>query len=239
MGHAGGGNIRTSVIEPLTACSASSVIEFKPVGMASSADRTVSGGSERWEMILRESRGPLEKAIIRIVVCSTCWLSDQGCIRQRLTSRIGLPGTTHARVSGAAAMRRSKGRASAGSVTPAVKFPQKMAERSPVCSVNQLANVASKSQDAVSFVSRNGAPTRTCEVEPLRRKVRSVSRCMLCSARLRSSKNDGGRSPLRFASAKAASPISHVRAWAARDGLDARVSRQRVVRDKDKEGIWR
>jgi hypothetical protein len=237
----GGGEeaAQTSVIEPLTACNANLVIEFKPVGMASSADRTVSGGSERWEMILSDSSGPLEKAMIRIVVCKTSRLSDHGCTRQSSTSRMGRPGTTLARVSGAAATRRNKGRASAGSMTPGVKFPQKMAERRPGCSVRKLTNVASNSQDAVSFVSRKGAPTRMCEIGPLRRKVSSVSRCMLCSARLSCSKNDQGRSPFRLASAKAASPISHVRIWAARDGLEAKVSRQRVVCARDKGGIWR
>lgn len=80
-------------------------------------------------------------------------------------------------------MRCSEGRASDGSVTPVVKFPQKIALRKFVCSVNQHAIVASKSQEAVSFVSLNGAPNRTCEVGPLRRMVRSVSRCILCSAR--------------------------------------------------------
>lgn len=175
----------------------------------------------------------------RIVICSTSRLSDHGCTRQSSISRMGLPGRTHARVSGAAATCCSKGRESAGSVTPGVKFPQKTAECRLLCSVSQLANVASKSQDAVSFVSRNGAPGRTCEVEPLRRKVSSVSRCMLCSARRSWSKKDGGRSPLRLASASVASPISQVRVWAARYGLEAKVSRQRVVRDKDKEGIWR
>jgi hypothetical protein len=193
------------------ACNASLVIKFKPVGMASNAERTVSGDSVRWEIILSEFSGPLEEATVRIVICSTSRLSDQGCTRHRSTSRMGLPGTTHARVSGAAATRRREGRASTGSVTPVVKLPQKMAERRLVCSVSQLANVASKSQNATSFVSLNGAPRRTCEVGPLRRRVSSVSRCILCSARWSSLKNDGGRSPLRLALAKLASPISHVR----------------------------
>jgi hypothetical protein len=63
--------VLTLVIEPLTACNANFVIELKPEGMVSNEDRTASVGSERCEMILRES-----------------------------SSRIGLPGTTHASVGG-------------------------------------------------------------------------------------------------------------------------------------------
>jgi hypothetical protein len=177
--------------------------------------------------------------MVQIAFCSTSRLRDHGCTRHRSTSRTGLPGTTHASVSGAAATRRSEGKASEGSVTPNVKFPQKMAVRRLVCSVNQLANVASKSQYAVSLVSLNGASSNTWDVAPFRRKASSVSRCVLWSAPWRSLKNVGERRPLRLASRKLVSPISHVRVCAARDGLETKVSRQRVVRDNDKAGIWR
>lgn len=203
--------VLTSVIDPLTACRANFVIELKPEGMVSNEDRTMSVGSERCEMILRESSGPVDEEMARIVVCNTSRLSGHGCTRHKSTSRIGLPGTTHASVGGDAVTRRREGRASVGRVTPSAKVPQKIAVRRPACSVNQLANVASKSQDAVSFVSLNGAPSRTWDVGPLRRKVSSVSRCILCRADRSCSKNDGVRSPFRLASRKLISPISHVR----------------------------
>ena len=206
-----GGVLLTSVIEPLTACSANFVIELRPEGMVSSEDRTMSVGSARCEMILRESSGPFDEEITWIVVCNTSRLSDHGCTRHKSISRICLPGTTHASVGGDAVTHRKEGKASIGSVTPAVKVPQKIAARRLDCSVNQLANVASKSQDAVSFVSLNGAPSRTWAVGPLRRKVSSVSLCILCRADRSCSKNAGGRSPFRLASRKLISPISHVR----------------------------
>ena len=207
----GGALLLTSVIEPLTACSANFVIELRPEGMVSSEDRTMSVGSARCEMILRESSGPFDEEITWIVVCNTSRLSDHGCTRHKSISRICLPGTTHASVGGDAVTHRKEGKASIGSVTPAVKVPQKIAARRLDCSVNQLANVASKSQDAVSFVSLNGAPSRTWAVGPLRRKVSSVSLCILCRADRSCSKNAGGRSPFRLASRKLISPISHVR----------------------------
>jgi len=166
----------SSVIEPLTACSANLVIEFKLEGMVSSEDKTMSVGSERCETILRESTGPFDEEMAWIVVCNTSRLSDHGCTRHKPTSRIGLPGTTHASVGGDAVTRCKEGKASVGRVTPAVKVPQKIPVRRLGCSVNQLANVASKSQDAVSFVSLNGAPSRTWDVAPLRRRVSSVRR---------------------------------------------------------------
>ena len=157
-----GWGVLTSVIEPLTAWNANFVIELRPEdGIVSSEDRIVSVGSARCEMILRESTGHFDEEMTRIVVCNTSRLSDHGCTRHKSTSRILLPGTTHANVGGDAVTRRREGKASAGRVTPSGEAPQNIAARKVGCSVNQLANVASKSQDAVSFVSLNGAPSRT------------------------------------------------------------------------------